>query len=185
VNADVTVTSFSGVAIFNTESLQLTVSPGKYRVEVKAEGFLRFYYVVDLRSTTVDEPLAVPLQKSSQCHDIRIITGEEAGEEKCASEVVRPNLPNLALGTATVISGQVKDQSGAPLANSAVVLKKVSGSLLQPGWLDTKTDEQGRFALSMKPNLVDMDCLRLRIAGLSNPRSLNVMGSRIADLRSC
>jgi len=146
--AEITVSSSSDGDIFKTKSkhdgtFNLDVTPGKYRVEVWAEGYMRFVYVVDLRSRGGDDSFHVPLQGIGACHDIRIVTEPEANvEDKCSSEVL---LPNLVLQTPTVITGEVRDETGAPFKNSEVVLRKVSDSPLQPGQLDAKTDAHGSF----------------------------------------
>ena len=146
--AEITVSSSSDEDIFKTKSkhdgtFKLDVTPGKYRVEAWAEGYIRFVYVVDLRSSGGDDFFDVALQGNSACHDIRIVTGPDANvEDKCSSEVLPPN---LVLQTRTVITGDVRDETGAPFKNSVVVLRKVSDSPLQPGQLDAKTDANGAF----------------------------------------
>jgi hypothetical protein len=147
-DAQVTVTSSSGDEVFQTKSgrdgsFRLATNPGKYRVEVEAEGYLRLLYIVDLRSTVVDERLDIPLQGNGECHDVRIASGQDTEEAKCSYEVLPPN---LTLRTATMISGQVKDKTGGPFKNSEIVLRKLSDSPLQPGSLFTKTDDAGTFA---------------------------------------
>ena len=146
--AEITVSSSSDKNILKTKSkhdgtFELDVTPGKYRVEVFAEGYIRFVYVVDLRSRGGDDSFDVALQGIGACHDIRIMTGPDAkGEDKCSSEVV---LPNLILRTRTVITGDVRDETGAPFKDSEVVLRKVSDNPLQPAQLDAKTDANGAF----------------------------------------
>jgi len=146
--AQVTVTSASEDEIFQTKSgrdglFRLAVSPGKYRVEVEAEGYLQFIYIVDLRSAVAVEPLDVALQGISDCHDIRVKSEQET-EVNCSSEVL---LPNLILRTPTTISGKVKDETGAPFKNSEIVLRKTSAIPLQPAYLFAKTDDAGAFGL--------------------------------------
>ena len=146
--AEITVSSSSDEDIFKTKSkhdgtFKLDMTPGKYRVEVSAEGYLRFVYVVDLRSREGDDSFDVSLQDIGACHDTRVATGPDRNsEDKCSSEVV---LPNLVLQSRTVITGDVKDETGAPFKNSQVVLRKVSDIPLQPGYLDAKTDANGAF----------------------------------------
>jgi hypothetical protein len=145
--AQVTVTSSAEDEIFQTKSgrdglFRLAISPGKYRVEVEAKGYLRFIYVVDLRSAFAAEPLDVALQGSSHCHDIRV-TSEEGAEVSCSSEAL---LPNLILRTPTTINGKVKDETGAPFKNSEIVLRKTSAIPLQPSYLFAKTDADGTFS---------------------------------------
>jgi hypothetical protein len=145
-DAQVTVTSSSEDEIFRTKSgrdglFRLAISPGKYRVEVEAKGYLRFIYIVDLRSAVAAEPLDVALQGSSDCHDIRV-TPEEGNEVSCSSELL---LPNLILRTPTTINGKVKDETGAPFKNSEIVLRRISAIPLQPSYLFAKTDADGTF----------------------------------------
>ncbi len=94
--AQVTVASSSEDEIFQTKSghdglFRLALSSGKYRVEVEAEGYLRFVYIVDLRSAVAAEPLDVTLQGASDCHDIGVTSEQDTGAY-CGSEVVLPNL---------------------------------------------------------------------------------------------
>jgi hypothetical protein len=143
----VEVISSAEDTVFRTKSARdglflLSAKPGKYRVKVSAEGYLEFSYVVDLRFKDSAEPFDVSLQSLSQCHDVRIITGPDESGNKCRSEA-HPG--NLILGTRTIISGEVKDEAGAPLEHSAIVLKKLSDLVLQPAYLETKTDANGRF----------------------------------------
>jgi hypothetical protein len=145
--AQVTVTSSSEDEIFQTRSgrdglFRLAVSPGKYRVEVEADGYLRFLYIVDLRSAIGAEPLDVSLHSLSECHDVRIGSEQDTKEANCASEVL---LPNLTLRRATTISGKVKDEAGAPFKNSEIILRKTSAIPLQPGYLFARTDDDGAF----------------------------------------
>jgi Carboxypeptidase regulatory-like domain len=147
-DAQVTVTSSLDDVIFRTKSghdgsFRLAANPGKYRVEVEAKGYLRLVYIVDLRSGVVEEPQGIPLQRSGECNDMHIASEQDTPEAKCGSEVLPQN---LTLGTATMISGKVKDESGEPFKNSEIVLKKLSDSPLQPGYLFTKTDDAGTFA---------------------------------------
>ena len=142
----VIVTSSSEDEIFQTESgrdglFRLALGPGKYRVAVEAEGYLRFEYIVDLRSTVAVEPLDITLQDLSNCHDVHLASEQDTGVY-CGSELL---LPNLILRTPTTISGKVKDETGAPFKNSEVVLSKKSAIPLQPGYLFTKTDADGAF----------------------------------------
>jgi hypothetical protein len=144
--AQVTVTSSSEDEVFQTKSgrdglFRLAVSPGKYRVEVEAEGYLRFEYIVDLRSAVAAEPLDITLQGLSNCHDVRVASDQDTGAY-CSSEGL---LPNLILRTPTTISGKVKDETGAPFKNSEVVLRKTSAIAVQPSYLFTKTDADGAF----------------------------------------
>jgi hypothetical protein len=146
-NAQVKVTSHSADEIFRTRSgpdglFRLDISPGKYQVEVEAEGYLRFLYVVDLRFAVAVVPLDVALQSIGDCHDMRV-TSEQDTEANCSSEAL---LPNLILRTVATISGSVKDETGAPFKNSEVVLRKVSAIPLQPGYLFAKTDADGTFS---------------------------------------
>lgn len=145
--ADVEVISSSEDTIFSTKSARdgsflLSAKPGKYRVKVSAEGYLEFSYVVDLRFRDSAEPFNVWLQNLSQCHDVRIVTGPDEIDNKCSSE---PHPGNLILGTRTIISGQVKDETGAPFKYSTIVLSKLSDSILQPAYLEAKTDANGHF----------------------------------------
>jgi hypothetical protein len=149
-NAEVTVTPHSEDVIFRTKSgrdglFRLVISPGKYQVETGAEGYLRFLYVVDLRSAVAVEPLDAALQTVSECHDIRVTSSQDT-EATCSSEAL---LPNLILRTATTIGGYVKDETGAPFKNSEVVLRKVSAIPHQPGSLFAKTtDADGAFGFA-------------------------------------
>jgi Carboxypeptidase regulatory-like domain len=146
--AEITVSSSSDEDIFKTKSkhdgtFKLDVTPGKYRVEVSAEGYIGFVYVVDLRSREGDDSFNVALQDISACHDIRVVSGTDPNsEDKCSSEVL---LPNLVLQSRTVITGDVRDETGAPFQNSQVVLSKLSDIPLQPAYLDAKTDVNGAF----------------------------------------
>ena len=142
----VKVTSSSEDEIFQTKSgrdglFRLAIGPGKYRVDVEAEGYLRFEYIVDLRSAVAAEPLDITLQGLSNCHDVHVTSEQDAGAY-CRSEVL---LPNLILRTHTTISGKVNDETGAPFKNSEVVLRKTSAIPLQPSYLFTKTDAEGAF----------------------------------------
>jgi hypothetical protein len=144
--AQVTVTSSSEDEIFQTKSgrdglFRLGISPGKYRVEVETEGYLRFEYIVDLRSAVAAEPLDITLQSLSSCQDVRVTAEQDAGVY-CRSEVL---LPNLILRKPTTVRGKVKDETGAPFKNSQVVLKKTSAIPLQPAYLFTNTDADGAF----------------------------------------
>jgi hypothetical protein len=65
-------------------------------------------------------------------------------EEICESEQAKAN---LGLRTATVITGQVRDETGAPFKNSEIRLRSVSVSSVQPEELQTRSDEEGRFRL--------------------------------------
>ncbi len=146
-DAQVTVTSSSAEEVFQTKSgrdgsFRLAINPGKYRVEVEAEGYLGLVYIVDLRSALVAEPQDVFLQHYSECHDIRTASAQNTEETKCSSEVLSPN---LTLRTATIIRGHVRDETGAAFKNSEIVLKKLSDSPLQPAYLFTKTDDAGTF----------------------------------------
>ena len=148
-HAQVIVTSSSGDEIFRTKSghdglFRLATNPGKYRVEVEADGYLGLFYVVDLRSAVVAEPQDVFLERYSDCQDVRITSGQNIEEAKCSSEALPPN---LTLRTATIIIGRVKDETGAPFKNSEIVLRKLSDSPLQPAYLFAKTDDAGTFAL--------------------------------------
>jgi hypothetical protein len=145
-DGDIVVVSSSGEAVFKTKSkhdgtFYLAVDPGKYRVVVRADGHLRFSYVVDLRSAAVNDTFDVPLQNNSECHDMHIVDDEE---DHCNSETVTPN---LVLATATVIAGQLKDETSAPFKDSPILLRKVSGSAIQPWQLEAKTDANGYFRL--------------------------------------
>lgn len=145
--AQVTVISSSEDEISRTKSgrdglFRLAVSPGKYRVDVEAKGYLRFIYIADLRSAVAAEPLDVALQSSSDCHDIRV-TSEEGIGVICSSEAL---LPNLILRTPTTINGRVKDKTGAPIKNSEIILRKTSAIPLQPSYLFAKTDADGTFS---------------------------------------
>jgi hypothetical protein len=150
-NAQVTVTSPTDDVIFQTRSEQdgsfrLATKPGKYRVEIEAEGYLRFIYIVDLRSTSAKVPRDLFLQTSSGCNDFHVVSSPDIqGKEgkECSSEVLAPN---LTLGKATIISGQVRDDTGAPFRDSKIVLRKLSDSPLQPSYLDVKTDARGTFS---------------------------------------
>src|SRR5277367_514537 len=146
-NAQVKVTSHSEDEIFRTKSgsdglFRLAISPGKYQVEIEAEGYLRLLYIVDLRSVVAVEPFDIPLQSLSECHDM-VSSGEDTKEPDCSTEVLPSN---LILRTATVIRGEVKDETGAPFRNSEIVLRKVSAIPLQPGYLIGKTDADGAFS---------------------------------------
>jgi len=147
-DAEIVVKSSSGEIVFQTKSnqdgtFQLVTNPSKYRVEVDAKGHLRFLYIVDLRSREETGVVDVSLQDNSECHDMRVISEEEGKEEeRCGSELVSPN---LTLKVATVISGQVKDETGAPFKDSELRLVSASGSVLQPGQVEARTDENGRF----------------------------------------
>jgi len=145
--AKIEVIPSSENTIFTTKSARngsflLKVKPGKYRVEITADEYLRFDYVVDLRSGASGEPFDVSLQSINQCHDIRITTGPDTEEDRCGSELLPPS---LILGVHTIISGQVKDETGAPFKYLEIELKKLSDSVLQPARLDTKTDADGLF----------------------------------------
>ena len=144
--AQITVTTSAEGEIFQTKSgrdglFRLAVSPGRYRVEVQTEGYLRFEYIVDLRSAVTPEPLDIALQGLNNCDDVRVTSRQDTGVY-CRSEVL---LPNLILRTPATISGKVKDESGAPLKNSDVVLSKTSAIPLQPSYLFTNTDADGAF----------------------------------------
>ena len=146
-NAQVTVSAHSEDEIFRTKSgpdgvFRLAIGPGRYRVEIEAEGYLRLLYIVDLRSVVAVEPLDVPLQSLSECHDM-VSSGEDTREPDCGTEVLPSN---LILGTETVIRGEVKDENGAPFRNSEIVLREVSAIPLQPGYLIGKTDADGAFS---------------------------------------
>ncbi|HEX3319460.1 MAG TPA: carboxypeptidase-like regulatory domain-containing protein [Terriglobales bacterium] len=147
-NAEIVVRSYSGEVVLRTESkldgiFHLAAQAGKYQVEVRAERHLKFFYIVDLRSTLETGMVEVVLQSNGECHDLRVITEKETNhEDRCASEIVSPN---LILKAATVISGRISDETSAPLKESAVWLAKSSGSTLQPQRTLAKTDEQGRF----------------------------------------
>jgi hypothetical protein len=145
--AQVTVTSSSEDEIFQTKSgrdglFRLAISPGKYRVEVETDGYLRFEYIVDLRSAFTVEAFDIALQGLSNCHDIPVASEQDTGVY-CRSEVL---LPNLILRAPATINGKVKDETGAPFKNSEVVLGKTSAIPLQPSYLFTKTDADGAFA---------------------------------------
>jgi hypothetical protein len=145
--ARVTVTSSSEDKIFQTKSgrdglFRLAINPGKYRVEVEAEGYLRFIYIVDLRSAVAAGPLDVALRGISDCHDMSV-TSEQGAEVNCSSEVP---LPNLILRTPTTISGNVKDETGAAFKDSEIVLRKTSAIPLQPSYLFAKTNADGTFS---------------------------------------
>jgi hypothetical protein len=147
--ADVAVTSSAGDEVFHTKAgldglFQLAVSPGKYRVEIEANAYVRLIYVVDLRFAVNAEPIALVLQRYSECHDIRTASVQKADKGRCSSELLPAN---LTLHTATLISGQVRDETGAPFKNSDIVLKKLSDSALQPTYVYTKTDDDGAFTL--------------------------------------
>jgi 5-hydroxyisourate hydrolase-like protein (transthyretin family) len=142
--AHVVVEAASREIIFKTKSTQdgtfeLEVNPGKYRVEVNAEQYLRFFYVADLRSKSENDVLDVSLQSDNECHDMHIVDEQE---ERCDSEKVTAN---LVLETPTVITGLVKDETSAPFENSDIRLTKLDGSIVQSPQLETKTDEKGRF----------------------------------------
>jgi hypothetical protein len=144
-DVQVTVTSSSGEELFQTKSgrdgsFRLAIKPGKYRVELEAEGYLGLEYVIDLRSAVVTEPQDLFLQHYSECDDIRIAPAQNTEETKCSSELLPPN---LTLRTTTIISGRVRDETGAPFKNSEIVLEKLSDSPLQPAYLFTKTDDAG------------------------------------------
>ena len=144
--AEVSVTSSSEDEILKTKSgrdglFRLAMSPGKYRVEVEAEGYFRFVYIVDLRSAIAAESLDVALQGIGDCHDIRVTSEQDTGVY-CSSEAL---LPNLILRTPTTLSGKVKDETGAPFKNSEVVLRKTSAIPLQPSYLFAKTNADGTF----------------------------------------
>ena len=146
-NAQVKVISSVGYTVFQTKSgeggsFSLATNPGKYRVEVEAEGYLRLSYIVDLRSAVVEEPFDLPLQSISQCHDMGTTSEQDKTETNCNSEEVSPN---LTLRRVTVIKGLVRDESGAPLKGSKIVLAKKSAIPLQPGYLESTTDELGKF----------------------------------------
>jgi hypothetical protein len=146
-NAQVAVTSGSEDEIFRTKSgpdglFRLVMNPGKYQVEIEAEGYLRFVYVVDFRSAVAAEPLDVFLQGVGGCHDIRVTSEQDKGSN-CRSEAL---LPNLILRIATTISGYVKDETGAPFKNSEITLVKASAIPLQPGYLYARTDGDGIFS---------------------------------------
>jgi hypothetical protein len=196
--AEIEVTSSSEETIYKTKSARdgsflLAVRPGKYRVEVWAEGYLRLLYVVDLRGGGSVESFDVPMQNIGQCHDVRIITSSEGKsegkEDECSSEVVRPN---LVLRAPTIISGQVKDETGAPLRRSQIELKKLSNSILQPARLDVKTDEEGRFTfdeaepgdyrLLASPNRAFAQPEKLDCYGLRNCRFEIVLNANATDL---
>jgi hypothetical protein len=143
--AQVIVTSSSEDEIFQTKSghdgsFRLVISPGKYRVELETEGYLRFEYIVDLRSAVTAGPFDITLQVLSSCHDVHVSSEQDA--EVCRSEVLPPN---LILRAPTTISGNVKDETGAPFKNSEVVLRKTSAIPLQPSYLFTITDGDGAF----------------------------------------
>jgi hypothetical protein len=141
-DAEIVVRSSSREILFRTKSKQdgtfyLGPDAGKYQVEVKAEGHLSFFFIVDLRSASEHSVVDVTLQSNGECHDMRVISEEEAQrEDRCGSEVVSPN---LTLKLATVISGRVIDETGAPFKDSAVWLKKMSGSTLQPAQVSAET----------------------------------------------
>lgn len=146
-DARVTVTSASEDAILQTESasdgtFRLAISPGKYRVEVEADGYLPLQYIVDLRYAVAVEPMDVFLHRSSECHDINIASGQKTNEADCSSEELHPN---LILRTPTRVTGHVKDETGAPIKNSEIVVRKVSDIPLQPAYLNGKTDADGAF----------------------------------------
>ena len=113
-------------------------------------------------------PFDVALQGIGACHDIRIMTGPDAkGEDKCSSEVV---LPNLILRTRTVITGDVRDETGAPFKDSEVVLRKVSDNPLQPAQLDAKTDANGAFTFRSRTSGIT-GYWHLQTARLLNPKN--------------
>jgi hypothetical protein len=171
--------------IFRTKSgrdglFRLVISPGKYQVETGAEGYLRFLYVVDLRSAVAVEPLDAALQTVSECHDIRVTSSQDT-EATCSSEAL---LPNLILRTATTIGGYVKDETGAPFKNSEVVLRKVSAIPHQPGSLFAKTtDADGGFGFAeAEPGSTGY--WPRRVVRLPNPQSSTVMRGETAILKS-
>jgi hypothetical protein len=145
--ANIEVLSSSEDTIFRTKSARdgsflLSAKPGKYRVKVSADGYLEFSYIVDLRSRDSVATFDVWLQNLSQCHDVRIVTGPDEGDDKCSSE---PHPGNLILGARTIISGHVNDETGAPFKYSPLVLQKLSDSILQPAYMEAKTDADGHF----------------------------------------
>ena len=143
-DAEIRAFSSSGETVFKTTSrhdgtFQLAVNPGKYRVEVSAQGYIRFRYVVDLRSKVGKDTFDVPLRSNRECNDIRIADEEE---DRCSLEAASPN---LILPTTTVIAGHVRDETSAPFKNAEILLRKVAGSPLQPSHIEAKTDGDGYF----------------------------------------
>jgi Carboxypeptidase regulatory-like domain len=59
--------------------------------------------------------------------------------------------PNLTLSRKTIISGQIRDESLAPLAHSKVVLRRYISSSVQTPVATTETDETGHFSLDAVP----------------------------------
>ncbi len=179
--AEIKVISPSGDIVYRTKSLRdgsflVAPKPGKYRVEMWAEGYLMLLYVVDLRGRASTEPFDVWFQGVDHCHDIRIASSD-TNRDKCGSEVLRPN---LILRGPAVISGHVKDETGAPFKRSQLELKKLSDSILQPAYLDAKTDEEGRFTFDeAEPG--DYRLLASPTRAFSQPERLDCQG--LSDCR--
>jgi len=148
-NAEILLKTAAREVMFKTSSqrdgtFRLEARPGKYRITVNAEGYLQFFYIVDLRYGEETQRLDVSLESNSECHDMRVVSDRDAQtEDLCRSEVVTPN---LVLKDRTVLAGQVRDETGAPFKTSEVLLVSISSSDLQPPQVVATTDDRGRFA---------------------------------------
>jgi Carboxypeptidase regulatory-like domain len=64
---------------------------------------------------------------------------------------VEPLSPNLTVSRPTEIRGTIRDQTGAPFANSPVQLRIWVSAEKQASFDETKTDDQGTFRLHEVP----------------------------------